>query len=89
MNRIEWMESFLINWKDAIIAKREVLFPSGLMKIDGVLQGIDAALKYSNQPPNSQMHMDKEPCGYCEAAKKSEYFDGFSFCPNCGMALSQ
>lgn len=29
----------------------------------------------------------KKHCYYCETAKKSEYFDGFSFCPECGKEL--
>ena len=43
-------------------------------------------LWYSKRPPNTQTHMDKEPCSECEQQRKN--FPWPPFCKWCGRALS-
>ena len=53
----------------------------------GMVSGLESALRSIKQPCNTQMHMDKEPCGVCSNGKRN--YPGPNFCGFCGRALSQ
>lgn len=86
MNKIERIEKSLKDWK----ANKHYLKANGfpiteaLEIIDGLKSQL--ALATLNQPSNTKMHVDKEPCGNCDFYKKITLD---KFCRDCGMALSQ
>ena len=44
----------------------------------------EALIALGWRPPNTQMHVDKKPCGFYHQGLKNE---GDRFCKNCGMAF--
>lgn len=50
-----------------------------------------AADKWNKRPPNTQIHMDKDPCENCPEWERLKHDKDpwLIHCPTCGRALSQ
>ncbi len=85
MKNIEKVEYLLKEWKAAFDEHDHEKYPEGGARIEGVVFGLDAAIRKLKEPPNTAMQIDTTPC---IAQVHSVYrINGAKYCKDCGQDL--
>lgn len=86
MNIIKEIEYLLSGWQAARQERAEDGHTKVAIEYKGIIRGLTAALRIIEQPSNTQMHMDEDPCA-CNQDRDEMIKEGFSFCHWCGRGL--
>lgn len=85
MNKFKRVENLVVDW-NAINRKHKREFcKKGEHTSEGVVKGLNMALDIFQEPPNTQMQIDKETM--CPKCKDWQKLEVFTYCPDCGKSL--